>query len=160
MLYALCRENTDKSKIVSHFAENLDINIETTKLNFSSFEDFMHWMAEIGKKKSKFIRYGSKRQTYYFKCHRSGCFEPKDKGIRHLKISGSNKIDAYCPASIKVTHSEGGECIVNFVSTHVGHSNDITHIFLTDDERKSLAIKIASKVPYDTILNEIRDSNP
>lgn len=106
---SVCHANIKKSEIIAHFTNNHDIQIQTNQLNFSSFDDCMEWMAKMERNtKEKFIRFGKKGQTYYFKCHRSGHFKPRGKGIRQLKQYGSNKIDAYCPASIKVHHTEGG----------------------------------------------------
>lgn len=41
--------------------------------------------------------------------------------------------------------------------THIRHDNDIRHLNLTKSERKELATKIASKIPFENIL-EVRDS--
>lgn len=78
--------------------------------------------------------------------------------MRHLKILGSKKINAYCPASIKVVKAKDGKCTVYYQATHVGHLNDLGHLNLTELERKMLAEKIAANIPFDTILDEIRVS--
>lgn len=52
------------------------------------------------------------------------------------------------------------EFIVKFVKTHVGHEHDLGHLTLSLTERKSLAQKIASKIPFDAILDEVADSIP
>ncbi|GFS36675.1 uncharacterized protein NPIL_228381 [Nephila pilipes] len=91
-------------------------------------------------------------------CHRSGNFMSESKGLRHLKILGSNKINAYCPAALKVTEHTDGKCIVSYQKVHVGHQKDLGHLFLTADERKNIASKIAAKIPLDNILDEIRNS--
>ncbi|GFS72255.1 uncharacterized protein NPIL_517461 [Nephila pilipes] len=82
----------------------------------------------------------------------------ESKGLRHLKILGSNKINAYCPAALKVTEHTDGKCIVSYQKVHVGHQNDLNHLFLTADERKNIASKIAAKILLDNILDEIRNS--
>ncbi|GFV35550.1 MULE domain-containing protein [Trichonephila clavipes] len=93
-----------------------------------------------------------------FLCHRSGNFVSDSKGLRHLKILGSNKINAYCPAALKVIQHTNGKCVVSYQKIHIGHQNDIGHLFLTADERKIIASKIAAKIPLDNILDEIRNS--
>lgn len=94
---------------------------------------------------------------YY--CHRSGYFKARGANIRHLKTQGSNKINGYCPANLKVV-LKNGRYFANHCKTHVGHKleEDLGHIFLTKTERDQIATKIASKVPLQIILNEIRDS--
>ncbi|GFU37169.1 uncharacterized protein NPIL_136361 [Nephila pilipes] len=82
----------------------------------------------------------------------------KVKVLRHLKILGSNKINAYCPAALKVTEHTDGKCIVSYQKVHVGPQNDLGHLFLTAQERKNIASKIAAKIHLDNILDEIRNS--
>ncbi|GFT44918.1 MULE domain-containing protein, partial [Nephila pilipes] len=80
------------------------------------------------------------------------------KRLRHLKTQGSNKIDGYCPAEIKVFVSEIRACNIKFCKTHLGHRNDIGHLSITEFERRHIAAKIASKISFNEILDEIRDS--
>lgn len=47
---------------------------------------------------------------------------------------------------------------VNFITSHVGHQNQLGYLTLTLLERKTLASKIVAKIPFDEILNEVRDS--
>ncbi|GFT55346.1 uncharacterized protein TNCV_1078361 [Trichonephila clavipes] len=116
-----------------HFQEVHDVKIENVELSFTDFEAFNKWKDVTEK-------------------------ETKSKELRHLKTQGSNKIDGYCPAEIKVFVSETGACSIKFCKTHLGHRNDIGHVSLTDFERQHIATKIASKIPFDEILDEIRDS--
>lgn len=44
------------------------------------------------------------------------------------------------------------------MESHVGHITDIGHLQLTESERKNLAIKIAAKIPFDDILDNVRQS--
>ncbi|GFR23153.1 uncharacterized protein TNCT_371701 [Trichonephila clavata] len=80
------------------------------------------------------------------------------KGLRHLKTQGNNKIDGYCAADTKVSVSETVACNIKFCKTHLGHRNNIGHLSLTEFERQHIVAKIASKIPFDEILDEIRDS--
>ncbi|XP_068083806.1 uncharacterized protein, partial [Anabrus simplex] len=89
---------------------------------------------------------------------RSGFFVSESKGIRHLKLQGSNKVDEICPASIRLIEHENGMCEVKYVPTHRGHQNDLSHLALTDVERKTLATDIANQIPFQAILDKIRES--
>ncbi|GFU32061.1 uncharacterized protein NPIL_606511 [Nephila pilipes] len=155
----VCHGNFEKREIIFHFKNAHDIDMDHTELELNSFNDFLAWKAEIeNNTKSKFISYSTKHinihgvKYYYFRCHRSGNFMSESKGLRLLKILGSNKINAYCPAALKVTEHTDGKCIVSYQKVHVGH------LFLTADERENIASKIAAKIPLDNILDEIRNS--
>ncbi|ERL94932.1 hypothetical protein D910_12204, partial [Dendroctonus ponderosae] len=92
-------------------------------------------------------------------CHRSGFYKSRSLGVRHLKSQGTKKINEYCPAGIQVViDNERGNHEITFVRTHVGHQNDLSHLFLTKEERTMIATKIAMKIPFDAILDDIRDS--
>lgn len=110
---------------------------------------------------SKFVKKGtsSKKQTFkQYICHRTGTYIPEGKGLRHLKTQGSNKINAYCPANIQVFEKNDNKLRIKYLETHVGHKLDIGHVNLTEMERKNIASKIALKIPFSAILDEIRDS--
>lgn len=79
-------------------------------------------------------------------------------GIRRLKTKGSNKIDGICPAEISVKVFGDGTHEVAFINTHVGHTTDLEHLILSKSEKEMLASKIAAKIPFGTILDEVRDS--
>nr|XP_042897148.1 uncharacterized protein LOC122269213 [Parasteatoda tepidariorum] len=96
-------------------------------------------------------------EKHSFDCHRSGHFISKSKGIRCMKAQGSKKINAYCPSNMQVEVSPDGSRSVQYLRKHVGHTNDLCHLFLTNEERKHLALKMASKIPLQTILDEVRD---
>ncbi|GFU18811.1 uncharacterized protein NPIL_266271 [Nephila pilipes] len=86
-----------------------------------------------------------KKTPHHFVCYRSGFYVSKDKGLRHLKTQGSNKIDGNCSAEIKVFVSETGACNIKFCKTHLGHRNDIGHLSLTEFERRHIAKKLHQK---------------
>lgn len=119
--------------------------MESEELEFEKLE-FLSWKQGVEKTTETLFR---KERTnvvgdvkyHYFVCSRSGNFESKTQGMRHLKTQGSNKIDAHCPASIKVT--ENAKFCVRFIKTHVGHTHDLGHLPLTSKDRGMLAAKIA-----------------
>ncbi|GFW06938.1 c2H2-type domain-containing protein [Trichonephila clavipes] len=152
----LCYGKFEKREIIFHFKNVRDIDMNHIELEFNSFNDCLAWKAEIeSRTKSKFVSYDSNThgvKCYYFRCHRSGNFVSDSKGLRHLKILGSNKINAYFPAALKVTQHTDGKCVVSYQKIHIGHQNDIGHLFLTADERKIIASKIAAKISLDNTL--------
>ncbi|KAJ8965735.1 hypothetical protein NQ314_003941, partial [Rhamnusium bicolor] len=92
-------------------------------------------------------------------CHRDGFYQSKGKHIRHLKLKITNKIDGYCPSKIDATViNTTREVHVLFLRTHVGHTMDLGKIPLKKSDRKLLASKISQKVPFDEIINTVRDN--
>ncbi|XP_023218772.1 uncharacterized protein LOC111620977 [Centruroides sculpturatus] len=71
--------------------------------------------------------------------------------VMELKTQDNSKINACCPARMKVIQKESGECIVKFTKTHMGH------LTLTASQHFSLASKIAEKISLDVVLDEVRD---
>lgn len=135
------------------------------KISFPTFEKFTIWKKELEKaSKAKLInRMGTrlnlnKTKRFNFFCHRSGIYRSRGKGLRHLKTQGTSKINGFCPAEIKATVLKNGECKVVWNTTHVGHDQDLGHITLTFDERLQIASKIAAKIPFSVILDDVRDS--
>ncbi|XP_054271840.1 uncharacterized protein LOC128992333 [Macrosteles quadrilineatus] len=163
---AVCKnEFTD---IESHFSEQHNISLKKSVLSFSSTSDFYTWKnntevkenALFTKRSGKKILSGNKIKIYY-QCNRSGNFEPKPisgKRKRESKIKGSCKINGFCPSRIKATFFGNGNVQVEYCETHVGHTCDLAHQPLTLNDRKDIARKILNKIPYDTILEEVRSS--
>lgn len=155
---------TQKDDLFSHWKLDHAINIETEELKFENKDMFLTWKnkTEIYTK-SKFVRNisgfsSSGGKTEYFQCNRSGYFSSKSKGLRHLKTQGTCKINSICPARMKVRVLENGEHLIQFTKTHVGHGHDLGHLSLTQIQREALATKIASQIPFDAILGDVRES--
>lgn len=147
-----------RTDFYNHYKTVHDINVEIEELKFSSSNAFVLWLTKIEKEsKTKFVvENGSLQNKASYICHRSGFFKPKGTGKRHLKTQGSKKIDGFCPAGLKVSVDENdGSHKVVFVKTHVGHLSELCHLTLSNEERKMLATKIATKMPFDTILHDI-----
>ncbi|XP_049791830.1 uncharacterized protein LOC126199117 [Schistocerca nitens] len=62
------------------------------------------------------------------------------------------------PAEMKVTVHEGGTYQVHFVSTHIGHKQDLTHLPLNQKDRETIETDIAMGLPYDKVLDNVRTS--
>ncbi|KAB0799012.1 hypothetical protein PPYR_06892 [Photinus pyralis] len=135
-------------------------------MEFANMDAFTFWKVQEEKATcSLFIsEHGwystEKNKILKYVCHRSGYYKRKGKGIRHIKTQGTKKIDGFCPAGIKLTVCHvSGTCFVEYTSTHAGHTSDnLGHLTLTTKERENFALKIASKIPFQVILDEVRDS--
>ncbi|XP_063911284.1 zinc finger protein with KRAB and SCAN domains 4-like isoform X2 [Zophobas morio] len=162
---SLCRVFSDSSKanLLEHYKQAHEIKLEYEEVAFSSFNEFLLWKQRIEKDtQASFVTmHGSSKTKSHtlirYSCHRSGEFRRKGSNKRKLKKQGSNKIDAFCPASMKVT-IKNERCEVVFQRSHVGHKQELRHLFLTSEERQKIASEIASKVPFDTILERVRNS--
>ncbi|GFR03261.1 uncharacterized protein TNCT_74251 [Trichonephila clavata] len=153
--YALCTHESSKEEMLLHFQEVHDVKIENVELAFINFEAFNEWKNRTEKEtKSKFIvtrgaiSLKNEKKTHHFVCHRSGFYVSKGKGLRHLKKQGSNKIDGYCPAEIKVFVSETGACNIKFCKTHVGHRNDISQLSLSEFEKSLNVLTLSEHFSY------------
>lgn len=162
----VCECEVPSGKCLSeHLAVEHEMQLKCEDLNFSSFADFQNWKHEVEKSThSSYVRNCSSKVavdnavSHYYYCHRSGHFTSNGKGIRHLKLQGSNKISAMCPAKMKVIQAEDGTCVVKFVSTHIGHENDLSHLNLSLQEKDSIASDIVRKIPFQAILEKNRES--
>lgn len=152
-----------KSSVLNHYKVFHDILVEEKQIVFENKNEFVTWKDNFeNKSNSKYVRETAKscKNHKYLSliCHRSGKYLPVGKGLRHLKTQGSNKINGFCPASIKIKEFCNGKCEVVLINTHVGHDNNIGHLTLTKFEREKLAAKIAAKIPFEDILDEVRES--
>ncbi|XP_030767927.1 zinc finger protein 691-like [Sitophilus oryzae] len=149
--------------LIAHYNNVHNFKIENETHEFDSFEAFQSWKSKMESETfSSFIHKRTNRKNqaavkieYY--CHRSGYFKARGANIRHLKTQGSNKINGYCPANVKVV-LKNGRYFANYCKTHVGHKleEDVSHIFLMKTERDQIAtIIIGSNVPLQITLNEI-----
>ncbi|KAJ8957460.1 hypothetical protein NQ317_016983 [Molorchus minor] len=161
----LCDFTGDKTGVITHVTEGHDITIVKETIRFDTMEQFESWKNDFEKNSNaRFVKEYSKSSTNAYKnisfiCHRSGKYISESKGLRHLKTQGSNKIGALCPANIKLQINKGdGTCKALVTKTHVGHVCDVGRLSLTPAERKQLGIQIASKIPFNDILDQVRDS--
>lgn len=150
--------------LIEHFQKRHEIVIKTQTLEFFSQNTFNTWKIQTEQDtNSSFVKKYTKRSRKgtitFFLCNRSGNYvEKESERLRSLKTQGSNKIDAFCPASIKILVDSEEKITVNYIETHIGHINDLGHLFLNHLDRAQIASKIAMKIPFETILDDIRDS--
>lgn len=165
LLCSLCDyECSSVVGLQKHCEEKHEIRVEQEFTTFESDEAFLAWKANIEREtKSMFVKHGGTtvregvRYSYY-RCHRSGHFKSRGQGKRSLKTRGSNKINATCPAGMKVQKVSDNCLQVEFVKTHIGHTADVDRIRLTPDERKFIASKLVQNVLIEDILNEVHNS--
>uniref|UniRef100_A0A6P7F500 Uncharacterized protein LOC114326564 isoform X1 n=1 Tax=Diabrotica virgifera virgifera TaxID=50390 RepID=A0A6P7F500_DIAVI len=159
----LCKYEDIKSKLIHHFGEKHEVVVKAENMQFNSLEEFHFWKLEEEKTtRSFFVKNRSSSNVSngtktIYNCHRSGKYIAKGNNKRHLKYKGSNKINAFCPANITVIQ-EANICKVDYVKMHIGHQNNLGHLFLSQEKKRELASKIAAKIPLAAILDEIRDS--
>ncbi|XP_072378332.1 uncharacterized protein [Diabrotica undecimpunctata] len=150
-----------KSLMLEHFQKAHSIFVDSKEYTFSNIEQFEKWKTDIEiESSSRYMRKAKCNESNisYYCCHRSGNYTPKDDRVRCLKGQGSKKINAYCPAGMKLIQNSSGDCKVLFIETHIGHDLDLEHLQLTHLERKDLAIKIASGMDFGEIIQEIKES--
>jgi hypothetical protein len=89
------------------------------------------------------IRYlGMVKKNTYYVCNRNGFYKlnlQKPERQRALKLRGANKINASCPALLKIVAENEGRISVNYIQTRVGHDFEIGKLRLTASERQELA---------------------
>lgn len=159
----LCQFNANKADMHVHFETNHDVQIKTDLFEFDSFEKFVDWKNNLeNSTRAQFVKHYStytnnKKSITRYVCHRSGYYISKGMGLHHLKTQGSNKIDGFCPAGIKV-EINNNKCRVSLISQHIGHQPDLGHLSLTLEERQKLANQMALKIPFTEILDQVRDS--
>lgn len=165
----LCQDNLEsqfgkKSDLYEHLESSHDLRVVTEMIHFNNKVEFDDWKKqEESKTNELFVNaHGSQKTKTYIKtdyiCHRTGSYKTKGKGVRHLKTQGSKKINGLCIAEMCLKIFEDEKCEVRYVSTHIGHKNDLGHLNLGKEERQALAAKIALKIPFEAILDDVRES--
>uniref|UniRef100_A0A6P7H378 Uncharacterized protein LOC114346435 n=1 Tax=Diabrotica virgifera virgifera TaxID=50390 RepID=A0A6P7H378_DIAVI len=123
--------------MLNHLTSCHNIEIETQDYTFSSVAEFEEWRNEVEEEcKTRF----RKRKTKSSKHHTSGKYF-----FFVFEVYNFNQFFL-------------GGCIATFVKTHVGHRSDFGHTSLSKNEKEEIAKKIAEKIPFANILDEIRDS--
>ncbi|XP_049845598.1 uncharacterized protein LOC126298347 [Schistocerca gregaria] len=154
-----------KKNDYDHLPMKHAVSIASEETEFSSFQEFSEWKKQS--ERETFSLYVKKCGSYRTSdtvaghslvCHRSGQYVSKSKGIPRMRIQGTNKIGCVHPSSIEITEAGDGSCKVKYVVTHVGHQNGVRHLDLTEEERKTLAVDVANKVPLQAIPDKVRDT--
>jgi hypothetical protein len=157
---------TTTEQLNCHIETEHEIIIEKEDLKFKNNEEFLIWKSkEENLKICKFVKHrGAEKRgtvdvstvTYY--CHRSGTFKSSGLGHHHLKVMGSNKINAECPAKIVAKIFKDASIEVKYIKTHVGHKMELGRLTLNENDRKVVAMKLSQNVSIQAILDDVRNS--
>lgn len=158
-----CDYRSFEKELNQHYKDSHGITMDVQNHLFKSEDEFVKWKQELESETySKYIKGATRKNkdgsvVTYYRCHRDGYFRSKGNNIRNMKSLGSNKIDSKCPSYMRVASSRN--CVaLRFVATHVGHSNDLDRLTLTQDEKDDIARQILLGIPIDDILIKIRNS--
>lgn len=158
-----CNDFYNYRELDSHITFQHDIAIIHEEMEFNSKDLFNKWkLSKETEAGASFAFFNSRKWTegkiINYVCHRSGISVPKlkeSKRQRQLKVKGSNKIGRNCPARIRVVENLNGNLKIDCVLTHVGHSNEVGRLRLTQNERESIAAKMFRGIPNYKILEDI-----
>jgi len=50
------------------------------------------------------------------------------------------------------------KCTVKLIANHTGHNNDLGHSPLNKDVQENIASKMSQNIPFEHLLDEIRDN--
>lgn len=73
-----------------------------------------------------------------YSCSRSGTYTTRSTGKRQLKSKGSRKCGRNCPAAM-VLEQRNGMFAVTYYPTHYGHDQNLSHLFITSEEKQLIA---------------------
>jgi hypothetical protein len=126
-------------------------------------DEFKSWKEDLEKETNSSmcfqIRYlGMVKKNTYYVCNRNGFYKlnlQKPERQRALKLRGSNKINASCPALLKIVEENEGRISVNYIQTRVGHDFEIGKLRLTASERQELAGEQLQGIQNHRILKDI-----
>ncbi|XP_072399485.1 uncharacterized protein [Diabrotica undecimpunctata] len=164
---AMCdHTSSTKNLMLKHYKLKHDITLaEKESFTFASEDKFFEWKLSVeNSDKNNFVLNrgktsaadGKSKSTFY--CFRDGYFKSRGSNVRQEKMLGSNKINGHCPAKMEVITLPTGEIKVEFFKTHVGHQNEVERMRLSKKEKDEVAKYIASKIPFDNILDNLKAS--
>ena len=134
------------------------------QLSFENFEEFSKWKENEEKQCNSYYvqhtavkMYGTTKHLYLY-CNRFGSARFRGEGKRHMKIQGSCKAGKRCIANMKIQEDTlTGKVIVDYCSTHTGHSMQLCHLPIPDLIKHTISAKLHQGVSVDKILDGIRD---
>ena len=108
-----CRFNNIQD-LIQHLHMSHQVEMKETNHSFSSFEVFkqrktdeeIHTKSCYTQKAGSRVRLNSRYWYYY--CNRSGEYQTRRAGKRSIKLQGSNKLDNFRTAHMKVTQQQWG----------------------------------------------------
>lgn len=149
-----------KETIYKHFRTVHDKKIEIHSMDVENEEAFLEWKRWFeNDTKCKFVKYNhykSKKQVVKILiCHRSGCFQSRSRGVRHLRLTGSEKINGFCPSEVRFVHNlTTNRCTVHYIDEHIGHGPELQFLKL---EEPNKMLNHDSMLDFPAILDESCD---
>ncbi|KAL1502264.1 hypothetical protein ABEB36_007430 [Hypothenemus hampei] len=146
----------------SHLKDCHNLSIEQENYEFETLTEFNKWKKEKEEAlKVNYIQNSSKKKlknrvVTYYECHRSLGSRLIENAKRHIKSTGTNKINRACPSTLTVTFNSEKVSVV-FYSRHIGHAKEIGRLRLNQDERHRIAGKLSQGVTVERVLSDIRD---
>ena len=146
-----------------HLEQQHEIEVCQQQLSFKTFDEFTRWkVTEEDKCNSYYVQqtapkvYGTTKHLYLY-CNRFGSTRFRGKGERHIKVQGSCKAGKTCIANMKIKEDVTGKVIVDYCSTHTGHSIQLCHLPIPDSIKHTISAKLHQGVSVDKILDDIRN---
>lgn len=154
-----CSKFYDRITIETHFSRDHRVTLDKIRLSFDNKEDVNKWKSDLEVASvSSFVVGDTNNNVVYFRCFRSGSAKMKSMESRKRlpKLLGTPKMGAFCPAHITMTIGDGRINVV-YCGTHMGHDFKVARLHLTKSYRKSLAVKMRMKIPFDDIIASERE---
>ena len=134
-------------------------------VNFPDMVSFLSWKEKEEKRTySNYVQqcapqfYGDKQHLYYY-CNRSGSYQAKTQGKRHLKTQGTCKLGERCIAHMKATKDQRtGKLEVRHCSTHHNHDVSLGHIRMAHETHMKIAAQLQQGVTIQRIMDNIREN--
>ena len=127
--------------------------------------NFKVWKEKLEKDhQSSFVKSNGPKRTktsiiHSYSCNRSGFHFSKGSGKRQIRSQGSSKIGCHCTAQLSATvDNSTGEVVVKSWLTHYGHSCDLAHLHLANNDRQKVASRVKDGVTFDRIIDDIRSN--
>ncbi|XP_042909538.1 uncharacterized protein [Parasteatoda tepidariorum] len=153
------------NKLREHLQGQHSLDMSDQILSFPNMSAFRKWKCEIERKTlcSYTLRHGS-RQTLkgpklFYMCHRSGKYLPKvrENRQRMLRMGGTCKMGIACTAAIYCQECTN-EVQVRYVPHHYGHGKETSFVQLSPAEQAAIQESVSSGVPFEKLLDDIKDS--
>lgn len=158
---------TRRDDMRDHLVIEHGLSLVEVQEEFESMADFREWVDLVSRaNRTQFAARASDTQAratvHRYVCHRSGLSNLKTTARqRRVKSQGSCKMGGWCTAYLNAR-----ECLltgtvrVNGCLTHYGHDMDVAHLRISAADRRAILAEIRSGVPFDRILENIRNDLP
>lgn len=142
-LCSFASNSSSRIEMHRHFDEKHKISLKWERHSFKSFKEFEVWKTEVETNTvTSYIKHSSiKNNAITYHCHRSGSYKKRSRDVKRPKVLGSCKINAFCPSEMKV-YMKSADVEVYYLSTHVGHENELNHLQLSVEDKSAVIAKL------------------